>query len=192
MSITISDLPEYGQAAAAYNAAKAEAEEHGDQLKLAHAEAAWATAKANMTVRKAELEQSEGARKTAIAQAKLEFPHAPEELYSTLTDPAQIAMTAKAVHERIAAAMPPPPPVIPGNAQPTGQSWGSPPTGGQAPQPDLSPEEQERHRQSRSVDLRQKFMSKEPMSTAELNEMERLALAPLTGKFDASLPRSGA
>jgi hypothetical protein len=104
--IDISDLPSYGPAVAAYRQAKNAAVEAGDESAAMRAEMEWTNTKMSMMQEKLTVNDAARALDEAKAKAKQEFPNAPEEIWGTLTDPSQLLASAKAVHDRITAAMP--------------------------------------------------------------------------------------
>ncbi len=137
MAIDITTHPQYEQAKARYDGSLAAARSQSDPLAEANAEREWAQAQATFYQQAAEASAAQSALDAARAQARVQFPMAPEASYSVITDPAALLAAAQATHEAVTAAGPPaggtPPPTPPAPG-----TWPTPPVGGTPvpPRPD--------------------------------------------------------
>lgn len=111
----------YAQAKAEYDGAVVAARAANDELAEYKAKDTWRDRVDDFKTKAAATDARNNAVEAARAKAKVEFPHAPEVIYSSMSDPEAILAAAQQAHTAIAAAIPPP--------QQTGQNWGTPPAG---------------------------------------------------------------
>lgn len=115
----------YAQAKAEYDGAITAAKAAKDELSEMRAELAWRNKVDGFKDTAAQMVTRQQAVDNAKLKARADFPHAPEVIYASMSDPDAILAAAQAAHTAIAAAMPPP-----GQQQaPAGQQWPSTPGG---------------------------------------------------------------
>src|SRR5438270_3799154 len=86
MPIDVATHPQYGAAAAKFNADKAAATAGGDTAALATAEAEWANARLQMTNDLGVRQEQAMQRTTRLAQIKAANPNVDEALYNDIDD----------------------------------------------------------------------------------------------------------
>ncbi len=187
MPVDVSAHPDFRAKQAHYQAEKQAAVTAGDEVAIAKAESQWAVDLSHMNVDMYERQDQSRQRESQIARIKAENPQAPDEIFA-LGDVEQIERAAKAV-QAVA------------NQHSGGGTWSPAPGGGGAP-PSAEPTD-ERDPNEQRVDYRDQLsgsghypsdlkkmdelaktvMRKGAAARDEAEELERLALEPITSRF---------
>ena len=177
MPIDIATHPQYGTHVAKYNADKTAATQAGDETAIARAETDWSNRRMEMSNDLYARQETELTRQKRISEIKAAHPAVPDDVLAGITDLDQA--------ERIAASFQ--------NIASQSQSgtWSPPPGGGQtAPAEvrpeDMTPEQREEARIKRMNELGPEVMAKGAMARGANEELQRLALEPVTSRFRTS------
>lgn len=181
MPVDVASHPNYGPQAAKFRAAREAATTAGDDVALARADAEWANSQAEMRADLYERQDAERTRQSRMDKIKSDYPNVPDNVLEGITDLDQAERIAKSFQE-VAGTRP----------QQNGGTWSPPPGGSNAAgtpawqdiaDPNERAQAREDERIKRLDELSPTVMKKGALAREENEEVQRLALQPLTDRF---------